>query len=364
MPCRPPPDASTLQVEEIGTAEGLERLRPEWAALWRQARPAPTPFQSPAWLIPWWRHVGEGALLTLAARDATGRLVGLAPLYIHTAAGTGRRSVFPLGIATTDYLDALVAPGWQAAVMRGVFAHLAAERARWEVCDWPQLRPGSPLGEAPAPQGWRAQVGEAEPCPVLALPPPGTPLDGAVPRETLQSLHRRRARMARRGALRAECATESTLAALLEAHLRLHGARWEARGEAGVLAPDPVQAMHREALPALLRDGLLRLHALRLDEAVVATLLVLADPPGRAERRHYFYLGGFDPAFARLSPGMLLVGHAIEQAAREGAAAVDFLRGREAHKYAWGARDAPTFRRTLWLEEDAPPCAAADAAAC
>ncbi len=61
----------------------------------------------------------------------------------------------------------------------------------------------------------------------------------------------------------------------------------------------------------------------------------------------YYYLGGFDPDYAALSPGALLVGHAIEAAVREGAVAFDFLRGREAYKRRWGARDTPTYCRRL-----------------
>jgi CelD/BcsL family acetyltransferase involved in cellulose biosynthesis len=43
----------------------------------------------------------------------------------------------------------------------------------------------------------------------------------------------------------------------------------------------------------------------------------------------------------------VLVGCAIEAAAEEGAREFDFLRGREAYKYRWGARDRPTFGRRL-----------------
>jgi CelD/BcsL family acetyltransferase involved in cellulose biosynthesis len=97
----------------------------------------------------------------------------------------------------------------------------------------------------------------------------------------------------------------------------------------------------------LLRQGLLRLHALRLDGAITATLHALADRPGIAGRRVYFYLGGFDPRFAALSPGALLLAHAIEEAAREGAAGFDFLRGGETYKYRWGARDTQVLHRRL-----------------
>ena len=58
-------------------------------------------------------------------------------------------------------------------------------------------------------------------------------------------------------------------------------------------------------------------------------------------------LAGFDPAFSKLSPGTLTIGHAIDQAIREGATEFDFLRGGEPYKYHWGAVDRVNFRRCI-----------------
>ena len=88
----PPRQPSRSRVEVVASLAELERLRPDWMALWRRARGA-TPFQSPDWLIPWWQHIGEGELLTVAFHDeAEGRLVGLAPLYLY-AQSDGQRAV-------------------------------------------------------------------------------------------------------------------------------------------------------------------------------------------------------------------------------------------------------------------------------
>ncbi len=55
--------------------------------------------------------------------------------------------------------------------------------------------------------------------------------------------------------------------------------------------------------------------------------------------RAFAYLGGFDPVHEHVSPGAILIGHAIEEAIRGGAAEFHFLRGQEAYKYPWGAAD-------------------------
>jgi CelD/BcsL family acetyltransferase involved in cellulose biosynthesis len=87
----------------------------------------------------------------------------------------------------------------------------------------------------------------------------------------------------------------------------------------------------------------LRLYGLRLGGAAVAALYAM-----QAHGRAYYYAGGFDPALGALSPGTMAVGHAIEEAVREGCREFDFLRGREGYKYRWGAEDRPTYRRCLW----------------
>jgi CelD/BcsL family acetyltransferase involved in cellulose biosynthesis len=61
----------------------------------------------------------------------------------------------------------------------------------------------------------------------------------------------------------------------------------------------------------------------------------------------YFYLSGFDPAWSRISPGMVTIAAAMTTAAGEGAREFHFLRGREPYKYRLGAADRSTVRRML-----------------
>ncbi|HWE93540.1 MAG TPA: GNAT family N-acetyltransferase [Tepidisphaeraceae bacterium] len=335
-------------VEEITTVDALERLSQEWSALWAEDMRA-TPFQSPEWLIPWWRHVGRGTLWVLALRDrsASGRLVGVVPWYVFVEPDTTKRQIFPFGIATTDYLDGVFAAGWEARCVEAALAHLDAHSGRWDECELPQLRPRSPLLSQPAPTGWTDTMEESDPCPAVALAATSDGPAAPLPRSIVQNLAYYRRRAQRAGLLRAEVAHDGNLQELFEAWFRLHGARWSVRDQAGVLSGDAVRRWHADALPGLLALGALRLHALRLDGKIIAVCHVLASDGRRHERAHYYYLGGFDPEYSALSPGTLLVGHAIDEAVREGADVFDFLRGREAYKYRWGARDRRTYRRRL-----------------
>lgn len=100
-----------------------------------------------------------------------------------------------------------------------------------------------------------------------------------------------------------------------------------------------LRAFLHDAGRALLDAGMLRLFELYAGDVWLASYFAFF-----AQRRLYAYLPGFDPDFARVGPGVLIVGHMIRAAENEGAVAFDFLRGREPYKYRWGARKIPTFR--------------------
>jgi CelD/BcsL family acetyltransferase involved in cellulose biosynthesis len=325
------------ELSEVTTSAGLEALAPAWDDLWRRA-PAATPFQSPAWLIPWWREIGGGELRVLAAW-ANGNLVGLLPLYLQN--GDAGRKLLPLGVAISDYLDGIFEEGCAPRVAEAMLRRLA-DRKDWRRCELHPLRPGSPLLEARVPPGCADEVLEFEPCLVVEVPPGARELSEILPSKIRDNLGYFQRRAERIGRVRFEMATGATLAELVEALFRLHDARWHQLGCPGVLADPAIRRFHRAAAPLLLNSGLLRLHVLSLDERIIAVMYAL-----HARRRAYCYLCGFDPEFGALSPGTLILGHSIRQAVREGAREVDFLRGQERFKYFWGVRERPCYGRML-----------------
>jgi CelD/BcsL family acetyltransferase involved in cellulose biosynthesis len=318
-----------VEAQAITTLPELERIAPEWERLWAAAHASV--FQSPAWLLPWWRHVGEGELASLALRRRdSGALVGFAPLYIYTHPETHRRHLFPLGIATSDRLDIVALDGWTTPVSNALAAHLTALHGDWDVFEAPQVPEGAALLAMDWPAAFRAEVSPADPNPVLPLP-------AALPANMAQNLAYYRRRAARLGEVSYDMADARSLSDHLDALDRLHARRWAQRDLPGVLRGGGVLDWHRDAARRLLAAGLLRLLSLRVAGRTVAVLYLLVDAPGVAHRRWSYYIGGFDPDASSLSPGTLLVGHAIEQACADGAEVFDFLRGAEPYKQRWGA---------------------------
>ncbi|HEV2557558.1 MAG TPA: GNAT family N-acetyltransferase [Microvirga sp.] len=323
-----------MEARLIRDRAALEALAPAWWELWRRADA--TPFQSPAWLLPWWQVFSPGDLLTVAV-ERDGELVGLAPFYVEDGA-LGRR-LLPLGVGITDYLDVLLHPDHAAEAGRAIVA-AALAAGGWDSWELEELRPEAAAFALPCPEVAAETVAEQSPCPTLALS--AGDLAAVLPRTKRRKINLARNRAARRGGARVERAEAATLDSALGHLVRLHGSRWRSRGEDGVLADDPVQRFHRIAAPALLEAGLLRLLTLSLGDAVVAAYYGL-----HWRQAAYAYLIGFDPDYTFESPGVLLTAHAVEAALAEGARDFHFLRGDEPYKYDWGAVDRWNRRRSF-----------------
>src|SRR5262249_20263444 len=93
------------------------------------------------------------------------------------------------------------------------------------------------------------------------------------------------------------------------------------------------------------RRDWLRLHALRFEGRIVSIVCIFC-----AHRRAHYYLGGFDNALARYSPGDVLIHFAIQHAIEENVTEFDFLRCAEKYKYRWGAEDRVNIRFVIRQE--------------
>ena len=131
----------------------------------------------------------------------------------------------------------------------------------------------------------------------------------------------------------------SELEVALEEAFRLHRLRWYGRPDHSDFGTPDGMRFHRSAMRALLALDAPRIVTLRLD--------------GRAIAFHYYFVLfgrmfvhrlGFDPAYARYSPGLINTLDAIAAAAREGARRVEFLGGGERYKLELADRVEPMHR--------------------
>src|SRR5438132_2827105 len=171
----------------ITSAGDLAALEPQWLALCRRTA-GTTPFQTPMWLLPWWRHFGSDQLAVIATPEA------IAPLYI-VRDGDESLGMF-LGTGNSDYLDVV---GDAASVMDEL---AGLDCQMW---DLQQLRPASSVLSAPLPAGWSDSVSDHDVCPILPL----AEVDALTSTHFRKKLRYYRRALERLGAVRVEGATRS-----------------------------------------------------------------------------------------------------------------------------------------------------------
>jgi CelD/BcsL family acetyltransferase involved in cellulose biosynthesis len=321
-----------MRIEELTSDNALERLRPEWMLLWRRTAGA-GPFQHPDWLLPWRRYIGAGDLLVLAVRDRE-ELVALAPFYIHGDA-SGERQLTFLGNGVSDCCDVLL-DRRRADAEAAMLGALRASRGRWTSCDLRDLPHSSVLPSIMSGEP-NASICADTTTVVLDLDSWAGRLRSSSSAKMMADLRRRRRRAAEIGPIRMEFAAEPSVDRAMDQLFALHGSRWQARGECGVL--DGVEAFYREIAGRFARLGWLRLSTMSLGGRVAGACLGF-----QLRGRAYHYIGGFDPELAGYAIGHQMLHQIIACAARDGAYEFDFLRGEEDYKRRWGGASRPQYR--------------------
>jgi CelD/BcsL family acetyltransferase involved in cellulose biosynthesis len=347
-----------------------------WDAL-AERNPWSTPFSRWAFQRAWWdayRANAHEETLVLVPSDAAARAepVAIVPLMhrhevepndgpLHTkmrhGAPTELTPVAPTATAVffgasyhADYATILAAPDDLEAVSDALATYLAesSDRRPWDVVDMRRLRCGDPAADALSAafgaremgEGWTLNVEREDVSPAVSLP-----ADSEM--ETyLGTLGKKDRHEIRRKVRRAEAIGEIVLddstdpLADLDGFIDLHQKKWGADG----LFPDtPGGAQSRVLFRRLFElhgvDGPLRLAFLSVGGRRIAAGIHFETRDG-----YLYYNAGVDPDAFDLSPGVLLVYSLIERALASGVRRLDFLRGNESYKYAWGAVDEPIQR--------------------
>lgn len=324
-------------VERIEDLSRFAALRQEWDDLLATS-PANCLFLTWEWLYTWWKHLGGRRRLHLFLVRNRGELAGIAPLAQRPPI-LRRLLPFPalefLGTGTvgSDHLDVIAGSGKEHPVSEALASAWDGTSLALELA---QVNRTASLAAALVHRlehrGWAFRDSATELCPVIDLA--GHSWESYV--GTLGSAHRynfqRRLRnLEKRFKTRLELAhTEAERRLALETLVALHTHRWDARGGSDAFGSRALLSFHDEVTQLALERGWLRLFVLRLDGKPAAALLGY-----RYGQTFSFYQSGFDPAFAKDSVGLVMMGLAIRWAIEEGATEYDFLHGAEPYKFHW-----------------------------
>jgi CelD/BcsL family acetyltransferase involved in cellulose biosynthesis len=319
---------TTFEVADLGDGKRLERLAPEWRELAARLEHS-SYFQTPDWTLAWWETIASRPRTRVAAwRTASGRLEALValsrgrerlhrrlpiavPVYVNAGSGVG----------VADHCGWLVS----GERLEAVRAWLQEVVGGWSLLvrstdpDWP----GAAL-----PRG--AQIVDATACPRVALPLADE--SGGPSRSFIRQLRRFTRRLAREGVSFDWLPPGQVDERVLEALFELHAQGRAGRGRQGFGID---QLRFHSQLVARAGPG-------RGPAAVVARRggSIAGVLYGFWWRDTFAaYQSGWDRSYARHGLGNVLILHALEFAAGDGARSFDFLRGAEQYKYRFGARD-------------------------
>ena len=288
----------------------------------------PSVFMTWQWQREWARaFTAERPLQLLTVCDDDGALCGLLPLYEETP----ERHRILGGVDVSDYLDVIAVAGREEEVWRALLQHRADQTVEWDLHAIRAASPTLTLLPALAPaHGLHVAASVEERCPVLSLPASWDAYLARLSGKDRHELRRKTRKLEREmpGASARSHTDPAAWDAALGDFLRLH--RLSKVGKARFM-DEHMERFFRDSTRALAAAGWARLWFLDWEGMAVASFLCLeyAGTVG-------LYNSGFDPAHAKLAPGIVLLAHVIGDAIARGIATFDFLRGEEPYKQGFG----------------------------
>lgn len=343
---------STLTVDVVSDDASFWLLRNEWIQLAQQSNT--TVFQSFEWLSLWWKHFrsGKRQQLHIITFRREGRLVGIAPMFLDTVVVFGypvyrRLAMIGSGISVhqsggmlldngpSDYLDVLALPSDESEVAKAFWLAVNDRRDVIDEIEFVNVPEESIIRkyiilQAPANE-WTTKTLRADVCPKLIV-------NGSFETylKSLRGKFRRQLLQARRAShetlsytLNSVTSADQYRVALLNI-IELHQKRRNRAGYPGLFDDTRFQSFQEDVMEAFRLNGWLWCKTARVDGAIIAARLGF-----RFKHRYYDYLSGFDDAASesKRSPGLVLVLQMVEDAIRDDAHTIDFLRGDEPYKF-------------------------------
>ena len=319
-----------MTLEIIADPARLVEFQPEWS-LFARTLSCLTPFQLPEWLVTWWRHFGSGELHVLIFREGSD-IVAVIPCFLHE--WRGLRQITLIGSGISDYLEPAIATQHSCAVTDRLQSHLLPN-TQWDVCNWQDLSCNTPLKRI------ASTVLEDMPCSEIQLRSTFEEYWKSRPKSLRQNVRRDTRKAESSGSVAFEVSKRAN-AESIGALIDLHTARWNERGEPGMIQTNHSAGFLEDIAREFATRGMLRIFSLRFEGKIAAVIFGF-----QYGKRLFNYLTAFDPAHEAFGLGRALLYESIRYCFENGYEAWNFLRGDEPYKMWWGAEKVPKCRVIL-----------------
>ncbi|MGQ9674520.1 MAG: GNAT family N-acetyltransferase [Chloroflexota bacterium] len=309
------------------------QLSADWQELHKRSFEASV-FNSLEWQETWWTHFGDGAELLLWAGWEGEHLQAIAPLMCQH----GIVSMVG-GRAVSDYLDFIIAPGYETAFTSAVVDQLKS--VEWHAIVLRGLRANSPLlltlPQAATEAGWTVKAEVEDVCPTVRLPKDWDAYLASLGKKERHELRRKFRRLDVSASWHWYVMTGTSIQSSdLDDFVRLMRS---SQPDKARFMDERMESFFRSALGRLLVSGIARLYFLEIDNERVASAACFDQG-----EELWLYNSGYDPRYSSLSVGLLLKALCLEDALGIGKGLFDFLRGSEPYKYDLGAVDRPVYK--------------------
>ncbi len=296
-----------------------------------------TIFTTPWWQKTWWDNFGADRKTLILSASCDDGLFGIAPLMAD-----GDTLTFWGDHDLSDYFDFIVPESRAQDFYPAICEHIAD--MEWQTLDLPSIPSGSPtlehLPKLCDERGWHVSVEQEETTPKATLPKTWDDFLAGLRKKDRHELRRKLRRLERETAHRqyaADTATldSSALSDSMEEFFELLKASRE--DKKAFLTAEREKFFIDIARECAARD-IFRLYFLEVDGARVAACICF-DYGGD----YLLYNSGYDPAYSRLSVGLINKALSVKTAIEEERRVFDFLKGNERYKYNLGGHDDPVY---------------------
>ena len=343
---------NNLIVNEHHDPSAFDTLALQWGQLVSLSS-TNTPFLTWQWQKTWWEyHKQAHRLRIITVNSKNGGLCGIAPLYSEDTRGEQKLRLLG-GSDLCDNLDFIVTKGEEAHFCHTLLSYLTSSAASQTSLCLNSLPQQSPtlhlLKEVAHGRNYGLDIQLEDTAPLLDLP---SDFDTYLTTLTKKNRHeiRRKMRRAEKTARISFQKIDLPSRVMHSIPLFLELFRKSAPKKDAFLNRQREQFFLSIA-QEFSREGWLELFALSFDEKVVAYLLCF-----NYHGTLYLYNSAYDPAYYNLSPGIVAISYCLKDAINRGIKRFDFLRGNEAYKYHFGAKDQNLYTLTLCLSGEEHPC--------
>lgn len=336
----------SMQTEIIRNYDQFKQLKEEWDEVLSRSHFSVV-FLTHEWLSAWWEEHGRNCQLFIVVIKLGGKIQALAPLML-----TADRKLQFIGHEVSDYLD-LIIVGDIEECFRSIFAQIVKYQKAWDWAEFIYIADNSPYLEY-----WKAHVGKMgaaiksfnKDCVSVYLDmykDTGSweELEKQLPAKRRNDLKRCDKLLRQLGKLSfTRIQTAKEIEASMEGYFASHKARWKKEGQ-GSQFDDPVKMSHYlNIVRQLAPKGWIELASMKLNDDQLALAFGYT-----YNDRYYYYTPTFNPAYAKYSPGNLLIKYLIGSFYEEGKIRIfDLLRGAEKYKYVWSRAEQDLYRIRIY----------------